>query len=174
MLFEAAVLLKGFLFQPQWLTGSFLCRSNHCFAVLPANDSVTALVMSEATQPQLKSSERDPIKGIFHKSPGVCVSKLHSVAQPLLTISTSAFKISRLLNPLMSSFFLIHSGRGQRSGTNGALGIGLYSRGAPIIFNAAKGYLVTCCVVLAKSMTNLICTGKLRKIQLCLPDDTSN
>lgn len=108
--------------------------------------------------------ERDPIKGISDKSPGVCVSKLYSVAQPLLTISTSALHISKPLNPLMSSFFPMHTGRGQESGTNGAQGISLYSRGALIMFNTVKGYSVTFCVVLAKSMTNLICTRKLGRI----------
>lgn len=74
----------------------------------------------------------------------------------------------------MSSFFLIHTGWGQESGTNGARGISLYNRGALIIFNTAKGYFVTCSVVLAESMTNLICTGKLGGISLRLPGDTSN
>lgn len=43
-----------------------------------------------------------------------------------------------------------------------------------MIFNTLKGYFVTCCVVLAKSMTNLICPGKLLRIKLHLPGDTSN
>lgn len=129
--------------------------------------------VSTNSAPQ-ESSQRDPIKGIFYKSHGVCVSKLYSVAQPLLTISASALHISRPLNPLMSHFFLIHTGWGQGSRTNGTLGISLYSWGALIIFNTVKGYFVTCCVVLAKSVTNLICTGKLGRIQLRLADDTSN
>lgn len=83
-------------------------------------------------------TEIDPIKGIFSKSPGVCISKLYSIAQPLLTISTSALHISRPLNPLMSTFFLMHAGRGQESRTNRAWGISLYSRGALINLDTVK------------------------------------
>lgn len=166
MLFEAAWLLKGFLFLARLLTGSFLCRSDHGFAVLPANNSVTALVMSLATLPRWslqreREEERDPIKGIFHKSPGVCVSKLHSLAQPLLTIETSGLHI-RPLNPLMSSFFLMHADRGRKSGTNGAWGIGFVQPRSSSNFQHCER--VFCYVVLPKSMTDLISTAKLRKI----------
>ncbi len=56
--------------------------------------------------------------------------------------SPSQLHISRPLNPLMSSFFLIHTGWGQKSGTNGAWGVSLYSQEALIIVKRVFCYVL--------------------------------
>ena len=86
---------------------------------------------------------------------------------------TPALHVCRPLSPPMSSVLIIRPGYGQGSGQMTFRKITFWSNTALLNVSWEKA-LVPCCAVLARSMANLISTGKRQGIQLHLTDDTSN